>query len=167
MSKIYRHKFSVSFLEQLKGFADLHRFDEIPLFIEHWNIWIERNKEAIGRETMRLKNNGYDKDVLEKMYKSVRYYYKNKPIDKSEPKKRSCYKAISVEQRKNIDNHIDEVIDTKKPSEAYDDYIVNIKYISLYLSEKKKLINEGKSENEAENKIKKTYKNRYFKKRKE
>ena len=85
MSQIYRYKFSNNFLEELKAFATVHRYDDIPSFREHWETWLTKNKESVLREERILKEKGYDGDINDKMYKSVRYYYKNKIIKEKQP----------------------------------------------------------------------------------
>lgn len=162
MSQIYRYKFSEHFLEELKSFASVHRYDEIPLFREHWDVWLTKNKEAIAREEHTLKTNGYAGDILEKMYKSVRYYYKNKSIEEKKPVERRIYISLNPKIRNDMDEHINSVINKEKPAVAYENYIENIKYQAAYLTEKVRLMQIGVDEADAEIKIKKTYKNRYF-----
>jgi len=162
MSQIYRYKFSEHFLEELKSFASVHRYDEIPLFREHWDLWLTKNKEAIAREEQTLKTNGYAGDILEKMYKSVRYYYKNKSVEEKKPAERRIYISLNSKIRNDMDEHINSVINNEKPAVAYENYIENIKYQAEYLNEKVRLMQIGIDEADAEIKIKKTYKNRYF-----
>ena len=91
MSRTYRFKFDATFLGQLKEFSRIHKFDEPSAFKDNWKIWCDENKEIIKRETDRLKTNGYEGDALVKMYKSARYYFKNKSSEKTKPKKRVLY----------------------------------------------------------------------------
>ena len=55
MSQIYRYKFTDQLLEELKSFASVHRYDEIPIFREHWETWLTKNKEIVMREERVLK----------------------------------------------------------------------------------------------------------------
>lgn len=162
MSQIYRYKFSDHFLEELKSFASVHRHDEIPVFREHWDIWVTKNKEEITREEQTLKTNDYAGNILEKMYKSVRYYYKNKSLEEKKPAERRIYISLKLNVRNDIDEHINGIINKEKPAVAYENYIENIKYQATYLNEKVRLMQLGLDETDADIKIKKTYKNRYF-----
>ena len=89
--KIYRYKFSNGFLPNLLDFARIHRYDEPTDFKEQWDLWTKNNKEIIDREKNYLNSMGYEGDVLKKMYKSARYYFKNKSLEKVKPKKRRQY----------------------------------------------------------------------------
>ena len=77
-SVIYRYKFSEIFLDELKSFIDIHRFDDIPIFKEAWDKWCIDNIILVNEEKRRLDALGYKNDVGKKMYMSARYYYKNK-----------------------------------------------------------------------------------------
>ena len=90
-SKTYRYKFSQDFKNQLIEFSRIHKYDEATVFRDNWDIWCENNKKIIDDEIKVLKINGYTGDALVKMYKSVRYYFKNK----SEKKKSDEKKTIS------------------------------------------------------------------------
>ena len=95
-AKTYRFKFSKGFLENLKEFTRIHKFDDPKIFKESFGIWQEENKETILRETTYMRNMGYEGDVVGKMYKSARYYFKNKSNEKIKPKKRRQYIGIDV-----------------------------------------------------------------------
>ena len=93
-TKIYRHKFSPKFLEYLREFSRIHRFDTAGAFKDNWEIWCDENKDIIEEERTKLKEQGYDGKVLVKMYKSARYYFKNKSTAQKEHKKRRKYVTI-------------------------------------------------------------------------
>ena len=71
-------------------------------FKDNWKIWCDNNKDIIKTEIDILKGKGYEGDVLVKMYKSARYYFKNKSTEKKDAKKRP---DVKLEERKleNID----------------------------------------------------------------
>ena len=81
---IYRFKFSDEFMEPLTEFSSKHRFDEAVLFKMYWDRWESQpqNASLVDREERRLKAIGYEGDIHEKMYKTVRYYLKNKSLEK-------------------------------------------------------------------------------------
>ena len=62
--KTYRFKFSKDFLEILKEFTRIHKFDEAKIFKENFNEWKDENKEVISREVLYMKNMGYEGDVI-------------------------------------------------------------------------------------------------------
>ena len=82
VSKTYRYKFSNEFLENLKEFTRIHKFDDAKVFKENFETWKEDNDETITREVNYMRNMGYEGDVIDKMYKSARYYFKNKSNEK-------------------------------------------------------------------------------------
>ena len=124
---IYRFKFSEKIKEPMIKFANVHRFDETPDFKEAWNRWYDDNSELIEEESTRLNRLGCDKNIDEKMYKSVRYYFKNKSSEKKKPKKRRQY--IMIEQL--ILNLMSEHIEicafpnNYKPEYAYNNFVSN------------------------------------------
>ena len=79
-TKIYRFKFSPKFLEYLRYFSRIHRFDTAGGFKDNWEIWCDENKDIIEEESNKLKEKGYDGKVLVKMYKSARYNFKSRHV---------------------------------------------------------------------------------------
>jgi hypothetical protein len=156
--KIYRFKFSEEFLPILVEFSTIHQYDKPKDFKEAFEEWKDENLSLITKESMLLENAGYEGNVIDKMYKSARYYFKNKDRSEKSNKKRRVY----IKQDKDFINAVDRhlyVISDLKPSEAFDDFKTNNAQIfeneCLRIGnflEKKKILN----------KIKKTYKNRYF-----
>ena len=158
---MYRFQFSEDVVGELKDFTSTHKYDDIPVFKEHWNNWVLRHSDLINREEGILKLNGYEGCILTKMYKSVRYYYKDKPLETPEPKQRRVYVSLSPEIREGMDRHIIRFINKEKPSTAYHQFIIDFK--DAILSETLYLMDvRGLDEKSCEYKIKKTYKNRYF-----
>ena len=69
--------------------------------------WKEEKKmKLIEREITYMRNMGYEGDVIEKMYKSARYYFKNKSNEKTKPKKRRQYIGIDVMLKDKMDEFI-------------------------------------------------------------
>ena len=81
---IYRYKFSNDFTEGLFTFAKIHQYDDRKTFKEAWTKWTEENDIIITNEIRRLKDNGYEGNILDKMFKSARYYFRKKPNQKKE-----------------------------------------------------------------------------------
>ena len=163
---IYRFKFSDSFMDLLRTFANNHRYDEPAVFKERWLRWScnEINIKHIVNEEKRLVDSGYKGDMEDKMFKTVRYYLKNKSVEKKEPKKRRKYISISKYIIESMDEHIEEIamIQNMKPAMAYNNYSSNDEYSDSMDDELNRLINLGMNDISALNKIKKTYKNRYY-----
>ena len=79
---IFRHKFSDEFTVSLSKFAKIHQYDHRSDFKEAWATWTDDNEDLVATETRRLTNNGYEGDILDKMCKSARYYYRKKSTEK-------------------------------------------------------------------------------------
>jgi len=160
---IYRYKFTNEFTEELFRFSKIHQYDHRKDFKEAWEIWMEDNSELIDCEMRRLNNLGYDGNVIEKMFKSARYYFRKKSTEKKEPAKRRIYVGSQKELLDAMDNHIKSNIISGdfKPSDGFDDFC--IKNINLLKDQIAQFCNAGiKDPDEIKYKIKKTYKNRYF-----
>lgn len=160
---IYRYKFTVEFMEKLYEFSKIHQYDDRIAFKENWNKWIEDNDDAVKNEILRLNNTGYEGDVLDKMFKSARYYFRKKSITKNEPKKRRVYVSCQKDMLDEMDSHIINGIKSTdfKPSSGFDEFC--IKNADLLKEEISHLIQAEITETrDIFDKIKKTYKNRYF-----
>ena len=162
--KTYRYKFSATFLGNLQEFARIHRFDDSSAFKDNWNIWIDENKEIVKEESDRLKGAGYDGNVLVKMYKSARYYFKNKSNEKTKVKKRRQYVGLNPDFRDAIDSHINDIALRRemKPSVGYINFMDDSKNKELIRQENLRLESYDFTKEQIMAKFKKTYKNRYF-----
>lgn len=166
-NKIFRFKFDDSVVDEMKEFSRIHKFDDRDDFKDAWEKWLIENKDMVSNELARLQKLGYNGDIEDKMFKSVRYYYRKKSNEKSEPKKRRKYVSLGKEILLLIDTHIERgMVNDKdyKPSIGFDDFV------NTYQNEIKDvfdaLTKQDLKNNEITNKIKKTYKNRYFIKQK-
>lgn len=163
---IYRFKFSDPFMDLLRNFANHHRFDEPSVFKERWMRWscCDSNINEIVKEEKRLVDCGYKGDIEDKMFKTVRYYLKNKSVEKKEPKKRRKYISISKSIIETMDEHIEETAlsENMKPAVAYNNYSSHSVYSDMIDKEVDRLIKMEIDEATVINKIKKTYKNRYY-----
>ena len=155
----YRYKFSDEFQNHLKEFSNIHRWDSASDFKESWKEWIKEHKNIIELEKNKLIKNGYKGNVLEKMYKSARYYFKNKSDKKSEPKKRRKYIRLDPDLLECMDLHIVRNI-LDKPEIAFNKFM-EIGTAEKYIANEKEKITQFKNE-DFDLKIKKTYKNRFY-----
>ena len=163
-AKTYRFKFSDGFLNNLMEFSRIHRFDDAIAFKDGWKIWCDENKNLIKEENDVLKAKGYEGDALVKMYKSARYYFKNKSTEKKDAKKRRQYVGLNPEFREAVDVHIESTSlrQEMKPAEGYINFMDDTKYAVLIGLEKVRLESYNFTKEEITSKLKKTYKNRYF-----
>jgi hypothetical protein len=160
---IYRYKFTEVFTCEMYKFSKIHQYDHRKDFKEAWNIWTEENNELIDEEVRRLSNLGYDGDILDKMFKSARYYFRKKGTEKKEPQKRRVYigvqKALLESMDKHIMNNLNDI--NYKPSEGFTLFCKE--NIETLKEEVNRLCKCGLTDHiEIKDKIKKTYKNRYF-----
>jgi len=177
--KTSRFVFSEDTVELLSEFAKLHHDDERKEYKAAWQEWIEEPdiKPLIETETERLQSLGFEGDVLDKMFKSVRYYFRKKNstiLEESESKSPRTYNTLPREMLKKIDEHIKEQIKSNlrinndaqiiesviKPSTCFDDFCAINKHLFLEMLDGEKATNERI--NQIVERLKKTYKNRYY-----
>jgi hypothetical protein len=166
---IFRFKFSTDFTEELYVFAQLHRFVDRHAFKEAWENWSEENQDIINIEIANLKKIGYGGDIIDKMYKSTRYYLRKKSINelKESTLKKPQRKYISIDSEliKCMDIHILECCHKAdfRPANAFSNFCET--HISQLETEVLRLYSkEYLSKDDIPSKLKKTYKNRYFQK---
>ena len=162
--KTYRFKFSPEVVKSLFEFSKLHQFEKRKDYKESWEGWVKENDELISTETRKLLLDGYNGNVLDKMYKSSRYYFRNKSTAKVDPKKRRKYSACNTEFIEIMDEYIVETFKKDKdfkPSDKYNSF--SEKYRDTIQKEVNRFKDEGSlDEKEILDKIKKLFKNRYF-----
>jgi len=103
--KTKRHTFGKEITDNLKKFAILNKDDDRKTFKAKWEKWIENIE--INNLIADEKNKQENVDVLDKMYKSTWYYYRNKSnediVEKPERKKYEAFDATVIRQ---IEKHI-------------------------------------------------------------
>ena len=161
---IYRYKFTYEFTEELYKFSKIHQYDDKNDFKEAWNIWIKDNDDIVSQEVRRVTNLGYNGNIITKMFKSERYYFRKKNTEKKQPIERRNYVGVQKEILDSMDKHIETNIKNNskyKPADAFHSYCNE--HTDVIKVEIKNLLKLGlNNPNEIKNKIKKTYKNRYF-----
>ena len=160
---IYRYKFTDYFTSELFMFSKIHQYDHRKDFKEAWEIWMEENDEIVNDEVRRLTNLGYDGDITDKMFKSARYYFRKKSTAKKAPIERRIYVGTPKAMLASMDSHIKSKINEPdyKPSDGFDEFCKT--NLDLLKEEIANLCKNGFTDsNEIKQKIKKTYKNRYF-----
>ena len=161
MPKTYRFNFSDKFTLELSLFATKHACDDIKTFKEYWNRWKSNNSMLIEEETRNLINAGYEGNMDDKMFKSARYYFKNKTETDTEPKKRRKYIPTSKNFLTTIDTYINSIQGECQPNIAFNNFCD--RYTTVIKDEINILLTqENITETDISLKIKKTFKNRYF-----
>lgn len=163
-TNIYRYKFSNEFMEKMYQFSKIHQYDDRQGFKEAWEQWVENNIDDINHEIRCLENSGYRGDVLDKMFKSARYYFRKKETEKKAPKERRTYVSCHKDTLDAMDNHILSGLETDpeyKPANGFQTFCSD--HITILKNEIQHLF-QAKMEDsvEIQDKLKKTYKNRYF-----
>jgi len=160
-TNIYRFKFTQQFTNELAIFSKVHQYDERKDFKEAWKLWLEDNNDIVNEEITRLKSIGFTGDIEDKMFKSARYYFRKKTDDKKEPVQRRQYISMNKKLLDSMDIHIQENPDLQ-PKISFSKFCQ--KYEDIIKEELEKMIENGITDpNLIRDKIKKTYKNRYFK----
>ena len=161
--KIFRFKFTEQFMGELYKFSKIHQYDHRKDFKEAWLIWVDENTETINQEIERLMKLSYEGDILDKMFKSARYYFRKKSTAAVVSKQRRPYISINRNILEAMDKHIKDTINN-------DDYQPKKGFISFCQANEiivkeciTKIMDNGIKDTELiEIKLKKTYKNRYF-----
>ena len=182
----HRYEFSEYAMTQLNYFTQVHKYDERKAFKEAWEKWITSDDIAqmIASETQKLTNEGFDGDVEDKMFKSVRYYFRKKPSEQTAEKEQTPRKKyvgftgkilttmdlhiiskikenLQEQDQKTPENHDKKHFKSNvSPDKAFNDfYSTNTEIIQ----KETELLQQDETMNDdaIELKIKKTYKNRY------
>ena len=158
---IYRYKFTETFSENLHQFSIIHELDDRETFKTAWKEWCEENSELISAEIERTTTLGYQGDIMQKMFKSARYYYRKKSTKKKAPEApRKTYINLPEEILTQVDRYIRENPETK-PSHGFQKFCEDNPEI---LRENAAWFQENGYDTSEEvlEKMKKTYKNRHF-----
>ena len=164
-TSVFRYNFNDNIVDAVTEFAKTHEHDCAADYKEAWVLWCGDNEEIIRIETGRLTGIGYGGDVLDKMYKAGRYYFRTKKTAKTVPKTRRNYISVDGALISKMDKHIDENIKDYDFSPARGFDLFEKAEQKAIEDEILRLNDETKHENvnvEMSQKIKKTYKNRYF-----
>ena len=183
--KTFRFEFAEEIMDLIKRFAIVHQYDERKTYKEQWNIWYNENKVDMEREIERMIDIGYVGDVKDKMFKAGMYYFRKKNIkkeDKEEPRESELINNINKlsdvnteKKRRNyitmleatlvaMDEHIKISLarDTEfKPSDGYSEFCEK-NVLVLRTEIQRMVVDNIIDKKDIAEKIKKTYKNRYY-----
>jgi hypothetical protein len=187
--KTFRFEFESDIIELIERFAIVHQYDERKMYKEQWNSWYNENKEQMEREIERMNDIGYVGDVKDKMFKAGRYYFRKKNIKNKEEqaqvketinndiKPHVVNPAVVVTEKKRrnyitmleatlvaMDEHIKLSLATDadfKPSDGYSEFCE--KNVLVLRTEIQRMVADNiMDKKDIADKIKKTYKNRYY-----
>jgi len=160
-SKIYRYKLSDEIMTCIAQFAKIHQLDDRHTYKEAWTLWLSENQDIVERDIQRLQQLDYRGDILDKMFKAGRYYFREKlPKKKENPaeKKQRDYIVMDPELIQGMDIHLRST--HLKPALAYEQFCNE--HLDLLRKEISRLLKEHFPKEKITEKLKKTYKNRYF-----
>ncbi len=179
---VFRFNLSGEMVDALLDFSKTHQFDDRHSYADAWNEWknAPHISNMLAHEVERLQNLDYKgsaESIENKIFKSGRYYFRNKSFVKVPPKPRGKYISVSKELICAMDEHIARGINNNdnngnndgqtpspaSPAELFNDFCKRC--VDILKMEIERLIDlEQFSEDPALIivKIKKTYKNRAF-----
>lgn len=163
----YRFKFTDLFMDHIFHFSKVHQYDDRHAFKDAWATWTDENAVLVQTEVERLTQLGYTGNIIEKMFKSARYYFRKKVVaplaETPALTSRKQYVRASKDLIDCIDTHIKTHLVTHsiKPQDGFIDFCE--KYSEDFAAAARLFENAGMNATEIHNKIKKTYKNRYSK----
>ncbi len=106
--KTLRVKFTNEIMDELSTFAKIHQFDDRKSFNSYWDEWKNEPDMSIliSNEIVRINTLGYTGDIIDKMYKSARYYFRNKSLVPSPHATRKEYEVVPKHVLESMDEHI-------------------------------------------------------------
>ena len=180
--KRYRFDFTDNAKHLLVDFANRNKNAKRKEFLEAWVKWSseEEIKGKLDQERARMESEGFTGDVLDKMFKSVRYYHKKRPNCSDEEEVKEAPRGghnnrFSREFLNEMDNYIQKQIENTKNLHKEKDKWVNtlsqaVAYSEYCKANQKSILAEfvlikakrGEVTNKMVDTLKKTYKNRFY-----
>lgn len=173
---IYRFKFSNDLLEKITDFSKKNKDTSCKIFRHNLDNFIIENRGLINKEKEIYDDYGYKGDIVDKIYRSARYYFKNKESKKTIKNNNiidNSNKPANTQKRKYIkrdekfveavhEHVLSAVRQNIKPAIAFSQFIEHEKYKHLYQKEYRRVNTILEDDKATLAKIKKTYKNIYF-----
>ena len=191
-ARVLRFEFSNEIIEQMAAFVQIHQYDDRKTYKAAWTEWLANHEIAaiFNAEVKRLTDLGYKGDVADKLYKSGRYYFRQKtygfpnlslhaepvcPNLSLQPEPMGVrgaliaprrYVLLSRELLSAMDEHIERGLRQTDftPAKGFADFALGADGtdVGSYRSEVARLSEIMPTGEAVGDKIKKTYKNRYF-----
>lgn len=167
MPTTYRFNLSSETASAVSEFAVLHKFDALKDYKEAWRGWCEENQEMVSHEARRLGRLGYTGDVLDKMYKAGRYYYRNpkKQRDGESSGRRKTYVGLDSEILSLMDSFLEDKLITSQNGRETKPSVLHEAFEAEYSDQINAEIERLRlmiGDDDVKLKIKKTFKNRYY-----
>jgi|LakMenEpi03Aug12_release.lakeMendotaPanAssembly.Ray.scaffolds.fasta_scaffold37921_6 hypothetical protein len=178
-TRVLRFEFSDALTDHLTAFAKLHQYDDRKTYKEAWAEWMANDEIAtlFNADAARLKCLGYNGDVADKLYKSGRYYFRGKKGQENKGQENKGqenkgqngqtdrsrkYIMLGRELLTAMDDHIERGLrqNDYTPAKGFAEFCQL--GIASYHSEVARLSEVMPSGEDVSDKLKKTYKNRYF-----
>ena len=165
-ARVLRFEFSAPIIERLNAFVIVHNYDDRKTYKEAWTAWLAHDEIAalIRTEVARLSALGYTGDVVDKLFKSGRYYFRDKAKtekDKNDNNLNRKYVLLNRQLLDAMDDHIERGLRQNghvyTPASGFADFCKTDN--DAYHREVTRLSELMPAVHE---KLKKTYKNRYF-----
>jgi hypothetical protein len=177
-----RYKFTPNIIDLLSEFAKMHQHEGSKDYKESWCKWISDPEitHELEEEKSRLIKQGIVGDVMDRLYKSSRYYYRKKITKPEEaPKTRKKYEGLTKDILHKMDAHIireingsidvlenDNIVSRFTPSKSFELYMEeNSSCVLDLISDTSSTSAEERRIQTADviRRVKKTYKNRFYK----
>lgn len=169
---VFRYKLEPHIVEAITLFAKIHEHNDRHEYKDSWKEWCEENNVMLDKEAKRLENLGFTGDAYDKFFKSGRYYFRNKKAAKVVPVERKKYVGLNRDTLRMMDSFISKIsendanTDNKtSPAKAFNQFCDDHKE-ELAVQIESLVTEENMEINDINNKLKKTFKNRYFQKMK-
>ena len=174
--RVLRFEFSGVLIEHVTAFANLHRYDDRKTYKEAWIAWLEHDEIAalLKNEVARLSALGYKGDVADKLFKSGRYYFRTREptvpsiAPHTPPSQRlgRAYVLLNHQLLDAMDDHIEcglrRDAHAYTPASGFTEFCKTWMNVEFYSSEVARLSELMPTGEAVHDKLKKTYKNRYF-----
>lgn len=163
MSKTLRYNISPEMTKKLHEFHNKNKECSKKEYKKQWMSFVDSNSDFIAQEERTLMNAGFNGNVVQKLFTSVKYYLSKKPEDKPDPKERRVYIHIDKDVLEAMNDHIVSNKDTDEytPAKGYTQFCEQYEQELIIEKNRLKSVSEL-NDKDIEFKIKKTYKNRYF-----
>ena len=181
--RVLRFEFAGMLIEQVTAFANVHQYDDRKTYKEAWTAWLAHDEIAalMKTEVERLNALGYKGDVADKLFKSGRYYFRGKGNKGNKGNKCSDEERYAPQEKErcvgerkyvlmnrrlldDMDGHIESGLRSAEytPAGGFADFCNANAQSELYRSEVARLSELMPTGDAVHDKLKKTYKNRYF-----
>ena len=162
---IFRFKLAEPVTVELKEFARQYTTTRSPVELRAiWQTWLVDHSALVAKETERLVSCGYEGDVAEKLYTSVRYHRQPQVGGEDSDLTSRTYLPISPALREAMRTHVVDVglRQALKPQYALRHFLAQPPYADLAAKDIDALLAIGLTQPLADLKLKKAYKNQYF-----